>query len=84
MKFQILTEKLPEWEAIATGHTHVALCLPPSWVSGPIRILGDSKEHALERVTDFIQDRLDNLKSKGDFVEVDLEPKRKSSTNKWY
>jgi hypothetical protein len=74
MKFQIVLRSLPAIESIATGHTHLATCATQAWVSsGPLRVLGDSREDALNRMTKFIQSRLDALD--GEVVEVDLEPK---------
>jgi len=75
MKFQIVTYDLPEPEAIATGHTHVAHCTPPSWLGSRLRILGDSKEDAKERVVRYLQMHLNTLQSEGgELTEVDLEP----------
>jgi hypothetical protein len=73
MKFQILTEELPAWEVLATGHTHVASCLPPSWVSYPIRYLGDSVVDARGKVVKFLQDRLNEIKSDRDLIEIDVD-----------
>ncbi|MCK9567420.1 hypothetical protein M0R72_00555 [Candidatus Pacearchaeota archaeon] len=74
MKFQILTNSIDQMQAIATGHTHEAICFVPPWVShAPIRMLGDSEEDAKARVVKYIQGRLDNI-GVGKWSEVDLAP----------
>lgn len=74
MKFQILTEPLDQMQAIATGGTHLATCLAPSWVCDhPIRILGTSEMDARGKVIQFLQQRLNEIQAKYNLIEVDFD-----------
>jgi hypothetical protein len=75
VKFQIITEAMGKMEAVASGHTHIAYCYPPSWVyPGLVRFAGDSKQDAIGRVVRFIRDELDQRRPKCEMTEVDIQP----------
>lgn len=82
MKFQILTNTIDKMQAIATGHTHEAICFVPPWISHtPIRMLGDSEKDAKDRVVKYIQGRLDDMGGK--WSEVDVVPNIVTKDNLW-
>jgi hypothetical protein len=77
MRLQIITEAMGEMESIASGHTHIAHCYPPSWVyPGLIRLAGDSKQDAIDRVVRFIQRELDQRTTRCEVTEVDIDLNR--------
>ncbi len=77
MKLHIVTETMGAMEAIASGHTHIASCLPPYWIyPRVIRLAGDSKRDAINRVIRFLQTELDQFRGnvrEVTEVELDLE-----------
>lgn len=78
MKFQIITEAMGEMEAIASGHTHIAHCFPPSWVyPGLVRFAGDSKQDAIDRVVRFLQKELSSRPG-CEVTEVDIQPSERA------